>query len=158
MTLIVGLDNPQTKDPRYALGVYPGSAGEHIVSMIAEVSPGYDSRCYLVDFERVCLYPSMHAKNGKGKAVSDRAMADWCYLLARETHERDLVLLGLRVRGAFNHLVPLFDEPEDILMAQLDGMRVHCIPHPRGRNPWYSDPVNRAKVGRLLNSLRTNNG
>ena len=153
MTLLVGVDNPLSKDPRFALEPYcAGSTGWHIVTLIGEMVPGYTPIDYLADFERVCLYPTGHARNGKGKIAADRAMADWCFLLAQSMQQSDIVLLGLRVRAAFDHIVTLPDQ--DVCVAEFDGIRIHAIPHPGARGQFYTDPLIRELVGIRLASLR----
>lgn len=153
MTLLVGVDNPGSKDPRFALEPYcAGSTGWHIVKLIGEMVPGYTPIDYLADFERVCLYPTGHAKNGKGKIDADRAMADWCFLLAFAQQQSDIVLLGLRVRAAFDHIVTLPDQ--DVAIAKFDGIRIHAIPHPGARGQFYTDPLIRELVGIRLAAVR----
>ena len=153
MTLLVGVDNPGSKDPRFALEPYcPGRAGWHMVKLIGEIVPGYTAIDYLADFDRVCLYPTGHARNGKGKIHIDRAMADWCFLLAVSMQQPDIVLLGLRVRAAFDHIVTLPDK--DVAIAKFDGIRIHSIPHPGARGQFYTDQSIRTQVGIRLASLR----
>ena len=160
MTLLVGLDNPRSSDPRFALCPAPaGCTGYRIFDMVADQVPAYRRAQYLKDYSRVNLYPVGHAKNGKGATEMDRAMAGWALLYADQGEHAAVVLFGERVRLAFNHLVELVpEEGEDIAFGQhqaASGTIIFCsMPHPSGRNHWYNNTEHKQLAGRILAEFR----
>ncbi len=163
MTLLVGLDNPHSRDPRFAL--YPAPAGcagyrlHHFIATEASANHRYSRAQYLKDFDRVNLYPSGRAKNGKGATEMDRAMGSWVVMYADQGEHRAVVLFGERVRLAVNHLVELVpEEGEDIAFAEHQGASgtiIFCsMPHPSGRNHWYNDVEHKQLAGRILAGFR----
>lgn len=159
MTVLVGLDNPYSRNPRAALMPIPANcAGHRTWSMIRDVVPGYTKLEYIRDFRRVNLYPTTRAKNGKGATSLDRMMADWVFLLAREGRHVHVVLFGQRVRLAFAKYIPAGLDEQDVISQRVRVdhaiTTMHAVPHPSGRNHWYNDDACRQQVGELLASLR----
>jgi hypothetical protein len=155
-TLLVGLDNPHASNPRSELA--PGTAilgdsGQRLCEMMLDALPGYEAEYYRNDFDRVNLYPSRLAANGKGATKMDRAMAQWCAMYAVAGEYENVVLLGNRVKVAFADLVDLSDDEQ---VVELGGREIkfYVVPHPSGRNRYYNDESNRIAVGELLVSLR----
>ncbi len=161
-TLLVGLDNPHSGDPKHALSPLPaGATGGRIVEFIQENLTEYTVRDYLRDFDRVNLYPSKAAATGKGATKLDRLMAKWCLIYSVASGHQNIVLFGNRVRSAFSDIVELADEP--VLNCQTidadwltKGHRItfYTMPHPSGRNRWYNDKRNQLLVADRLANLR----
>ncbi len=159
-TLLVGLDNPYSRNPEHALLPMPdGATGDHLVKLIGTVHPNYSRSRFLADFGRCNLYPGVRANSGKGTRSMDRLMARWCFLYARDMGAMAVVLLGKRVRLAFAEFVQVVGS--DVDLEQYDmGRRMiafYGIPHPSGRNLWYNFEGNCDRVARLLESLREPN-
>lgn len=155
-TLIVGLDNPHASNPRTELapGTYIlGDSGQRLVEMMLDVLPEYVADNYRADFDRVNLYPSRPAANGKGATKMDRAMAQWCAMYAVAGEYENVVLLGNRVKVAFADLADLSDDEQTVELGGRE-LKFYVVPHPSGRNAFYNDESNRTAVGELLVSLR----
>jgi len=161
-TLLVGLDNPHSTDPKNALAPLPANAtGSRIVEMIQTSLTDYTMRDYLRDFDRLNLYPIKAAASGKGATKTDRLMAQWCLMVAVVAGYDNIVLFGNRVRAAFADIVELdADLALDYRTIDADwlvkGHRLtfFAVPHPSGRNRWYNDKRNQVAVGDTLMRLR----
>jgi len=164
--LLVGLDNPYSTAPAYALHPKPmGGSGDRLYEVIREaagVRRDYQRSDYLRDFSRINLYPSSTAPDGKGSAEMDTRMAEWLYVYVAGTEAAHVVLLGNRVQAAaakvFNlprNLEPLEHYRESIRVQSGSriGVSFWAIPHPSGRNRWYNETARRAEVGKLLYGL-----
>ncbi len=159
-TLLVGLDNPHSVNPRDALLPAPGvgnGTGERVVELIRESAPralaDYSVADYERDFDRVNLYPVQNAVNGKGATKADKMMAQWCAMYAVQGGYQNVVLLGNRVRVAFADLAGLTDDDQIVEIGGRD-LHFYVVPHPSGRNRFYNKPANRKNVGGCLASLR----
>ncbi len=144
-TLLIGLDNPHSRNPAHALLPMPdGATGHKIVLLIRSQVEGYRAGHYLRDFGRLNLYVGEHARSGRGAAATDRLLASMALQVLSAGRYLHAVLLGKRVQAAFSD----FEEAINV--------QFHHLPHPSGRNRWYHDEKNRSYAARLLESLRAN--
>jgi hypothetical protein len=153
--LLIGLDNPHSRNPYHALLPMPdGATGDKIVQLIAAVIDGYTARDYLRDFGRLNLYPGEAARSGKGATATDRLLARHCVRIIAEGKYSDVVLLGKRVQVAFSDFVVFSHQVErhEVFGTGFTA-DFYALPHPSGRNIWYNDEANRARAGRILKSL-----
>jgi hypothetical protein len=138
--LIVGMNNPLSLDPWYALYPLPeGCAGHRLYSMLAEVLPTVTMRDYVRRFERVNLV------SGPWDATAARSRAEE---LRPSLAGRHVILLGQEVAKAFGidpHYSWVCDEEDDATF--------YLLPHPSGRNLLYNDPGRRAHAGKILANL-----
>lgn len=149
--LIIGLDNPQSSDPRHALFPHPkGCAGHRLYNMILEVDAYFDRAQYM-SIPKSNLFPCgrMPTKQKKGNLT----MAAQVLIASVQDTDKKVVLLGNEVRNA------VFGDTlgKTWPMAKfttLHGARFAWIPHPSGRNPFYNDTRNRRKIGRFLKNAR----
>jgi len=157
-TLLVGLDNPHSNDPKNALAPLPSEAtGGRIVELIQQSLPDYTIKDYLREFHRINLYPIKMAASGKGATKADRMMAQWCLMYAMRAGYENVVLFGNRVKAAFADIAP--EWPNDCDYCRVgDTISFWYVPHPSGRNRFYNDVRNRVKVGLLLSNLRERRG
>ncbi len=138
--LLVGMVNPLSSDPRYALWPAPsGSAGDRLCRLFEEAT-GASRHDYLRAFDRTNLLPSVYAARWDSAAARDAAV-----LLRLGIGGRTVVLLGDAVRRAFR--VP---RGEAGVAQTIDAATVYCLPHPSGRCLWYNDSENRTRAGELL--------
>ena len=157
-TLLVALDDPRARSAHQALlptRTTREAAGARIVDMIRQDIPTYTEARYLHDFGRLNLYPTGHAKAGKGATEIDRLAASWCWLLILEAGYTDVVLFGARVKAAFADLV--YVDGELGCGSARVGERLinfYALPHPSVRNPWYGEQENLLYAAKLLGSLR----
>lgn len=137
-TIIIGMNNPHSQEPRYALYPAPeGCAGHRLWRLLHDRS-GATKGDYIRGFERLNL-------------VDARG---WCIRAARRTAQlmleddmlegRRIILLGACVRAAFR--LP----PALVVPVMVRGITFRQLPHPSGRCRWYNDPKHRAIAGMLL--------
>ncbi len=155
--LLIGLDNPHSRNPHHALLPMPdGATGNKIVQLIDEATPtDYSAAKYLRDFARLNLYPGEAAHSGRGATATDRLLARLCMILIHQAKYSAVVLFGKRVQAAFADFV-LLESDTDIKAVVVAGVSIdfYALPHPSGRNRWYNVPENRQHAARILESLR----
>lgn len=163
--LLVGLDNPLSPDASLALSPWPsGCAGFRLWQMVREVrGDEFTQLKYLKAFDRINLYGSHRAKNGKGSSEVDQLLADLILTMAVQGRREHIVLLGKRVCHAFVAAVPKevtwlsqFSTDHELRLTR-HGKR-HTIwwtlmPHPSGRNYWYNDSLRRTAAAVILADL-----
>lgn len=155
-TLLVGLDNPHSKDPSMALYPLPREAtGWRIVQLIKQHDDDYSKGKYLLDFARCNLHPVGRAPSGAGARAKDRDAAMFVMYMAAQLNVDEVVAFGRRVTGAFSE----FCTPPEFLQSKPIErghriVRLWSLPHPSGRNYWYNDIDNARAAGRLLCDLR----
>jgi hypothetical protein len=142
--VLLGIDNPHSKDPDDALSVYPvGASGYRLWLMIKEAANragrDFSEGDYMNGFDRRNLFSSENYS--QGKLVRVRVFSS----LAR----REVVMLGTKVPTALGFKHTGFDlKPRD------GGMfRYYVVPHPSGLCREYNDPEMRVRVGNLLLKL-----
>lgn len=148
--LLVGLDNPQSNDPRHALFPYPpGCSGYRLMQFIQLADPNF-TRMQYVSVHKTNLFPvGMAPKRGAGRA---RKLADAAVLLHGQLSGtgRKVVLLGDEVaRAVLGDLIELGGLKE-CTFERIDGVHYAWIPHPSGRNHYYNDEGARLKIGQFL--------
>lgn len=135
-TILVGMNNPLSRDPRAALWPDPpGCAGHRLWTMLharCGCSPGEYARA----FERVNLVVGREYDPRRARAAAERLSEEWA--------GRRVVVLGSAVRTAFR-LPPVLATP---VLSR--GVTFRQLPHPSGRCRWYNDPKHRAVAGMLL--------
>jgi len=148
--LLVGLDNPQSSDPRYALFPHPsGCAGHRLMKMMQEVDKDFTRREY-VAIPKTNLFPAGRKPRTPGPQVV--GIAGTLLQMQLEGTKKIVVLLGNEVRDAvFN---PKKAQPKAMVLSELGGTHFAWIPHPSGRNPYYNDTRRRRKVARFLHEAR----
>lgn len=139
--VLVGMNNPLSSDPRYALAPYPsGVAGHRLWRMLNDVC-GVHRAEYMRSFERMnaltALQWDVHAARRESAGLMDRLAGRKVCVLGRDT------LNALYLPGT----VPP-------LRWQMHGSTQWCyMPHPSGLNLWYNDDINRIAVGLRLEQL-----
>lgn len=129
--VIVGIDNPHSRDPRDALSPhFPNSSGHRLWQMLHERA-GVTKSAYTRRFRRTNV-------------------RDWVgvFVLKKEFKPgQTVVLLGGHVRQCFGL-------PKVLLHPVVrDGITYRQVPHPSGRTRFYNDPTQRAMVAILLEEL-----
>lgn len=140
--LLVGMDNPQSSDPRYALFPHPpGCAGHRLMQMIQEVEPNVTRGAYQNIVKTNLFAVGSYVKEIAPEAglVLRRqiAVAGWHAVLLGN-NAADAVMPGLRITNPAMEWKPLGTG------------KVTWLPHPSGRNTFYNDVRNRKKVGEFL--------
>jgi hypothetical protein len=130
--LLVGEDNPLSRDPRHALYPYPK---HHAGGRLALAIMGLTVMEYLRKFDRVNLCKKKWSiKEARGTAT---------YLLERRDLDR-VVLLGAKVCAAFGFEF----EPFRSWKTPCGSRRYVILPHPSGRCRIWNDPdsIERARA------------
>jgi len=149
--LIVGLDNPQSSDPRHALFPYPpGCAGHRLFKMMMEVDEYMDRASYTA-IAKSNLFPCGRMPT-KHKKVNLMMAANVLIASVKDTN-KCVILLGNEVRNAVLG-EKLGKKWPSARFTEIHGANYAWIPHPSGRNPFYNDTKNRRKVGRFLTKAR----
>jgi hypothetical protein len=128
--LLVGEDNPYSRDHRYALYPEPEhSAGGRLCRLIMRLSV----KDYIRGFDRVNLcageWSMREAKDHADCIMTDRIMTN--AILSNWT----VVLLGAKVTEAFK-----FDFKPFSSLRYLDRAQIVILPHPSGRNRVWNEP------------------
>ena len=160
--LLVGLQNPLSDDPRYALYPEPdGCAGHRLYEMLGAPWGRND---YLRAFDRVNLLRGHERVGGRGYAARLRHAGAKLSDEIVSRSSRFVVLLGadvyravLRPTGGPRTKVPWlawqrfgFPGPPDLVAWMANFL---ALPHPSGRNRWYNVPGNREAAARELRRL-----
>lgn len=145
--VIVGMNNPLSRDPEHALYPYPPRCtGHRLYEMMREYGGDGMSRArYLGTFERRNVLV--------GEEWSLRRAREAAPELRRLLAGRTVVYLGQQVLAALElpRVEPLTWQSGDLIN---EGPARWClVPHPSGLNRWYNDESNRAAAARLLLSL-----
>lgn len=139
--LIVGMNNPISLDPKYALYPTPrGCAGNRLYEMLREMIPSVTMMDYVRRFDRINLVSGPWSA---GKA-RERALELLPTLVGRR-----VVLLGRGVQSAFRASSSM---PVARVLTE-DGITFYLLPHPSGRNLQYNDQSVRLLAGRILRQL-----
>lgn len=136
--VIIGMNNPYTPLPEYALFPHPpSSAGGRLLSLLRRRRP-VSRGAYCRAFDRRNL----------GFETWSRAEARETFLSMRPGLEgRTVLLLGREVRSVVG--VP----EELILPTVLDGVTYRQLPHPSGRCLWYNDQTQADLAAMLMEEL-----
>lgn len=140
--VLVGMNNPLSSDPRYALAAFPqGVTGHRIYQMLHERT-GCTRAAYMRAFDRrnaltARRWDVNEARRESGDLMSRLAGRRVC-VLGRDT------LNALYLRGTVR---PLEWQEHD------QGAQWCYMPHPSGLNLWYNDEVNKIAVGMRLEQL-----
>lgn len=147
-TVIIGMNNPYSGDPRYALYPHPeNSAGARLCAMFLTESKRQnkltDKRDYIDGFERMNLVdtPTWDAVSAKVRGRDIKKL-----LVGRR-----VIICGVSVLTFLNlyrHEWLVWSErPRDLLEDTFDYV---LIPHPSGRCREYNDPEVCRQVGMIL--------
>ncbi len=162
--LLVGLDNPHKEPPHRALWPLPeGSVGDRLLRLIdTETAEDYRPGAFVLDFARTNLYPMRRAPEGRGKADADRDAMAHVMSYAAQIEVNDVVLVGNRVRQAFNKAVrdshiQWTGEPltwlESCVVESLNTvLRFWAIPYPDRRYDVFCE--HEKAIAQLLERLR----
>jgi hypothetical protein len=145
-TVIVGMNNPHSDDPRHALAPFPERvAGHRLWRMLADVDQDVSRMDYMRGFDRRNILVGREWNLREARLVS---LGLWGSLEGRRA-----LLLGRPVLDALSlpATAPLvWQRPEGFLLAS-PGPSAWCyVPHPSGLNQWYNDEMNRILVGLRL--------
>ena len=155
-TLLVGLDNHRKEPPHRALWPLPDqSVGAVLMRLINDhVAEDYRPGAFVLDFARANMYPMRRAPNGKGKTSSDADAITHIMYTAAMIDVNDIVLIGNRVRQAFNRTyLESLDWMQSCVIDTGDSVRrVWAIPYPDSRFVQFRE--HRDAVGKLLAMLR----
>lgn len=152
--LLVGLDNPQSSDPRYALYPYPsGCAGWRLWASVIQIhDPMFTERAYM-RIPKTNLFPVGSAVRCGKRAVEQAGELLRLQLRGQSKH---VVLLGTVVRdavmgrntGECEHPMASF-----VRLKQGDNTQYAWIPHPSGRNHFYNSRENQKRIGKFIREL-----
>lgn len=137
--LIIGMNNPLSMDPKYALYPHPpGCAGWNLWKKMEDAVPEFDQVDYKTTFDRVNL---VRGEWNDGLAVSKAAQM----LKEDALHDRHVLLLGERVQRSFRVAgcdVREFGQFKFFLppIPKAKRMWAH-VPHPSGRSRVWNDPA-----------------
>ncbi len=133
-TLVVGMCNPHSRDPKDALATWPrGSAGHRLWQV-----SGMALYAYSRAFERQNLVSGPFWVQREARKAAEE-------LLCRVSGRR-VVVLGSTAWATLGL-------PEGTSPVTLHGATWYKVPHPSGRCRAYNDPATRDAVGVLLRSL-----
>ena len=144
--VVVGMTNPQSRDPEHALHTQPTGCTGHRLWQLAAARSGISEAEWLemTDRRNLCL------------DEWDRTQAwESAREMTPDLEDKVTVLLGADVAGSFtNSTLPgicqwgrRYGTPPRPAKPWV------LIPHPSGLNRWYNDPTNRAVVEILLADL-----
>ena len=151
--LFVGLDNPQSHDPRYALFPRPsGCAGHRLFEMMMEVDKHFD-RAQYVAIPKTNLFPIGMCPTAQKKDWLEMAGSLVKAQLAGQA--KNVVLFGNDVRDAIFHSDITQPKAMEWIQFGTDNTRYAWVPHPSGRNHYYNDTRRRRKVARFLQEARS---
>ncbi len=142
--LLVGEDNPYSRDPRYALYPSPDhSAGGRLCRLIM----GLSTKDYIRGFERVNLCAGEWSMREAKQTVCDLKTDRWTSQIPAFGSDPDMVngrfphfiddkivLLGAKVCEAFNSSYKPFE------VARVSGCVFAILPHPSGRCRAWNEP------------------
>lgn len=142
--LLIGLDNPQSRDPRYALFSRPaGCSGHKLLLMMQKVDPTFTEADY-TRIPKTNLFPVGPASSkasvmsAAGALVVEQLRDSNVYVVACGKQTWDAMVL--EVAG---------DTPMCEFVRVL-GAQYAWIPHPSGRNREYNSAAVRRRVGEFL--------
>lgn len=141
--VLIGMNNPLSSDPRYALAPYPSRvAGHRLWQMLNEVS-GVGRAQYMRAFDRRNVLSSrtwdVHEARRESDGLLETLAGRKVCILGRDT------LNALYLRGTVPPLQWHHDGTYDLMWCY--------IPHPSGLNLWYNDDLHRIAVGLRLEQL-----
>jgi hypothetical protein len=136
---IIGMNNPLSENPRYALWPHPVNSTGWILWQLTRVRTGATSQDYLRAFQRYNLGIRRHWDEKEARAE----WKDTEYSLF-QSFDR-VVLLGAAVRRAANVLLPQLYVSESLV----------CIPYPSSLNRWYKEARNEQIVQVIMEELYT---
>lgn len=140
--VILGMNNPHSQDPRFALAPFPERvAGWRLWRMVHDVC-GVNRRQYMDRTDRRNL---LSAPDWSARAARTESEGLWEAL-----EGRTVLVCGQSVR----RVLWLSDEPP-LLWREYHGVRWCLVPHPSGLNRWYNDELCRLAVGLRLEELIT---
>ena len=144
--LLLGMNNPLSDDPGFDLFPYPeNSTGWRLWKMLPDGTP---RQVYMGSFDRVNLLRS------RTWSKSDADVA--AQALIPSLQGRLVAVLGSDVRAALGlvRTEPLSRQEVTILVGAHEvTFEWIAVPHPSGRNYWYTQPANKAAVRTLLADL-----
>lgn len=154
--LLVGLDNPQSSDPRYALYPAPsGCTGHNIMRMMQLAKPDMTLRQY-VNIPKINLLPIATVPRGR-KQWLQQAGQNLVEQLRNSSYTH-VVLLGNDVRNSvLPYVLHGAKFPGELKWIHdttaVDGepnFSIAWVPHPSGRNHWYNARGRKKRVGKFL--------
>lgn len=161
--LLVGLDNPRKDMPHRALWPLPeGTLGDKLMRLIDEHAGDYRPGAFVLDFHRLNLYPMRRAPQGRGKVQADANAMAQVLAFATALEVNDVVLIGNRVRQAFNAAMresriqwcgdTLQWLESMVIETEKSMFRVWAVPYPDKRYEPFRN--HREAMGQLLERLR----
>lgn len=139
--VIIGMVNPHSDDPDWALAPYPERvAGWRLWRMLADVAD-VSRKAYMEAFDRRNLLTKGFVWDPLEAGRESEGL--W------ETLEGHTVL----VLGDATRNVLWLPKPPPLLWSVHRGVRWCPVPHPSGVNRWYNDPLHRLAVGYRLEEL-----
>jgi hypothetical protein len=148
--VILGMNNPLSMDPRYALWPDPpGCSGWRLWKMLEERT-GASQEDYVAGFERRNVLTGLwSASAARGVLFGERGetVLPIAGSLVDQLRGRTVVLLGEAPRRVLGL------RPDLVVPQVLYGVTWRCVPHPSGLCRWYNDRTNRETVGMLLENL-----
>lgn len=128
--VLLGMNNPISSRPEYALYPYPpGCTGHRLLRLLQRRLPGVGRREYLAAFDRRNL---LHRLTWS-RADARRAAEEFLEVQVPELLGRTVVVLGDQVRNLLG-LEKMLIHP-----VESHGVTWRQLPHPSGRCLWYND-------------------
>lgn len=144
--VLVGMNNPLSDDPEYALFPYPvGSTGHRIYSMLQLLRPATTRGDYCRAFDRRNVLNARLWSDAEAKVQGARLRS----ALQRSRGDRVVVVFGAKAWQAMD----LPAHAPYVLPCALDGVLWRRLPHPSGRGRWYNETEHRLVLGLLLEEL-----
>jgi hypothetical protein len=146
--VLVGMNNPLSSDPKYALFPAPsGVTGHRIYQMLQDIGAVQFRKEYIDAFDRRNVLNSRTWDKREARTAGPQ--------LWRELSGRTVCLLGREVLAAIGlqQTMPLEWHGPDEFRTGPQPERWCYIPHPSGLNHWYNNSVCRLAVGLRLEQL-----
>ena len=140
--VLLGMNNPLSSRPEHALYPEPVNCTGWRLWQMLRARTGATQDEYLEAFDRRNILSARVRKMSEARVAAER--------LWSELRGRHVVLLGAEPRDALRIPV-LMVKPQEV-----GGVTWRQLPHPSGRNLWYSVSENRAMAELLLEELFVN--
>lgn len=145
--VLIGMNNPLSSDPRYALAPYPQGVAGHRLYQMLQAQNGARRAQYMRVFDRRNVLSArvwdVNAARRESAGLKETLGGRKVCILGRDT------LNALHLRGT----VPPLQWNEYFTLGMEDKMTWCYVPHPSGLNLWYNDDLNWTAVGLRLEQL-----
>jgi len=142
--LLIGLDNPQSRDPRYALFSRPaGCSGHKLLLMMQKVDPTFTE----ADYTRIPKTNLFQVGPASSKAsVMSAAGA----LVVEQLRDSNVYVVACGKQTWDAMVLEVAGDTPMCEFVRVLGAQYAWIPHPSGRNRKYNSAAVRRRVGEFL--------